>query len=84
MCFWKALAGKRDHSSKIFIRLSGDMNVSVVLAGCLKAHRKAVSLGIRGQCFSQREKNDIKWSKTKLLLRLNWCEGVFGAREATL
>lgn len=31
---------------KIFTRLSGDMNVRVALAGCLKAQRKAVRLGI--------------------------------------
>jgi len=36
---------------KIFSRLPGDMILRAALARCLKAGRRAVRTGIRGQCF---------------------------------
>lgn len=41
---------------KVFTRLSGDMNVRVGLAGCLKAKGKAVRIGVkRPEFWSERE-----------------------------
>lgn len=86
-CFWKALVGKRDHGSwRSSLGCLGTWIWEWPLLGVSKppskvaARRKAVRLGIRVQCFGEREKNSIRWSKTNLLLC--WCEAVLVSKRS--